>query len=262
MVFIRSIILCTLPALLLTLGGCQPQQTLPAPRPSPANLSTWTPTPTPPSSPTPRPAPTRTSTATPAPADTPFPPPTPLPQRIDAVGPIALATAAPLPVGGGRPPVRLLIPDIGLDIPVKPMGWRVVRDQNGGHSEWDVPDFAAGHHIDSSFPGENGNVVISGHNNIRGAVFAPLCIIGEPDSPLKPGDAIILIDEAGRRFVYRINGWQRIPESNASVALREENASYMLPTDSPQLTLITCWPLQSNTHRVVITAVLTDIQQP
>ncbi len=254
-----------LPALLLTLGGCQ-QQTPPTPTPSPARVATWTPTPTlaPTNTPTRTPAltPPRVRTNTPAPAKTPPTSPTPLPQRIDTAGPIALTTAAPLPRGDGRPPVRLLIPEIGLDIPVKPMGWHVVRDQNGVHSEWDVPDFAAGHHIDSAFPGETGNVVISGHNNIRGAVFAPLCIIGEPDSPLRPGDAIILVDEAGRRFVYRINGWQRVPESNASVALREENASYMLPTDSPQLTLITCWPPQSNTHRVIITAVLTDIQQP
>jgi sortase A len=147
---------------------------------------------------------------------------------------------------------------VGLDAPVQPMGWRVVGD----HTEWEVPANAAGHHIDSAFPGEAGNVVISGHHNIDGSVFAAISPIGEPGVPLGTGDEIILTDETGRTFTYRITGWQRIPETGASVAARQENASYLQQTDFPQLTLITCWPAASNTHRVVITATLTDIHTP
>jgi len=158
--------------------------------------------------------------------------------------------------------VRLLIPVLGLDVRVQPMGWHPVEDAQDVRTQWDVPDFAAGHHIDSAFPGERGNVVISGHNNMGGAVFASLSTIGEPGNPLALGDEIIVEDALGRRFIYRLTSWRRFPEANASVALRRENASYLLPTDFPQLTLITCWPPESNTHRVIITGALTEIRTP
>ena len=138
------------------------------------------------------------------------------------------------------------------------MHWQVVGD----HTEWVIPANAAGHHIDSAFPGESGNVVISGHHNIQGRVFAQVSRIGEPGVSLGLGDEIILEDELGRRFIYRISDWRRIPEDEAAIELRRENASYLLPTDFPQLTLITCWPATNNTHRVIIQAVLSQIIEP
>ena len=244
------------------LSACRSVVTTPA-----ASLSvippTWTPTPVHASET--HPAPTMTPVAPTPPASptslVPMSAPSP-PARIDAAGPEAVPTIVPLPPGEGRSPVRLLIPALGMDVPVQPMGWRTVEDAQGVRTEWDVPDFAAGHHIDSAFPGERGNVVISGHNNIGDAVFAPLSTIGEPGNPLTLKDAIIVEDALGRRFIYRITGWRRFPEANASVALRRENASYLLPTDFPQLTLITCWPPASNTHRVIITGALTGIRTP
>jgi len=178
------------------------------------------------------------------------------------MGPVAIPTIAPLPAGEGRSPVRLRIPVLGMDVRVVPMGWRTISDSQGMHTQWEVPDAAAGHHIDSAYPGERGNVIISGHHNIGAAVFAPLAVVGEPGVPLKPGDAMIVEDALGREFVYRVTGWRRFPEAQASVALREENASYLHPTDFPQLTLITCWPPESNTHRVIVTGVLTEIRSP
>jgi sortase A len=163
-----------------------------------------------------------------------------------------------LPIGQGRPPARLLIPALGLDAPVLPMGWHVVEDANGIRSEWDVVDAAAGHHIDSVFPGEAGNVVLSGHNNIGGAVFRSVCVIGEPGVDFGLGDEMIVQDEAGRNFVYRVEGWQRFAEEGASIAQRQANARYLAPTERAQLTLITCWPPTSNTHRVVVTGLLTE----
>ncbi len=139
------------------------------------------------------------------------------------------------------------------------MGWHEEAGPEGVRTFWDVPLNAAGHHIDSAFPGEAGNVVISGHHNMGAAVFARLSTIGEPNTPLRLGDEILLEDALGREFTYRITGWRRFPEPQASLALRKENAAYLAPTTFPQLTLITCWPAQTNTHRVIITAVLTHI---
>ena len=193
---------------------------------------------------------------TPAPVEQPAAPT----KRVDAAGPIPLSTIQPLPVGQGRAAVRLLIPALGLDTSVLPMGWHVVEDANGAHSEWDVVDNAAGHHIDSVLPGEAGNVVLSGHNNIGGAVFRSVCVIGEPGVDFGLGDEMILQDETGRSFVYSVDGWQRFPEAGASIAQRQANAQYLAPTDHAQLTLITCWPPNSNTHRVVVTGLLTGIR--
>ncbi|HIQ11966.1 MAG TPA: sortase [Caldilineales bacterium] len=253
----------------VTLSACSGAVTPTSPASLTAAPPTWTPThipsprpllnPTP--SPTPPPIPD--PTLIPAPEPAPFSPrPSAPPMRVDAEGPATIPTIAPLPPGQGRSPVRLIIPALGMDVRVQPMGWHATSDAQGVRTEWDVPDSAAGRHIDSAFPGELGNVVISGHNNIGDAVFAPLSSVGERDMPLKLGDPMILEDELGRRFVYRVTGWRRFPEARASVAKRNENASYLLPTDFPQLTLITCWPPENNTHRVIITGALTEIRTP
>jgi len=196
----------------------------------------------------PRGAPPQTRIVTPAPSS--------ISGRIDVVGPVAVATVAPLPAGAGMPPTRLVIPALGLDTPVQTMGWKVIEDAKGVRSEWDVVDFAAGHHINSAFPGEPGNVVLSGHNNIGGAVFQSVCVIGEPGVDFGLGDEMILEDELGRRFIYQVNGWRRLKEANASIAKRQENAHYLDPTAFAQLTLVTCWPPTSNTHRVIVTGLL------
>ncbi|HEY52681.1 MAG TPA: sortase [Caldilineae bacterium] len=176
--------------------------------------------------------------------------------RIDRAGPVHVTTVEPIPVGAGMPPTRLLIPALGLDTPVQTMGWKIIEDENGVRSEWEVVDFAAGHHINSAFPGEPGNVVLSGHNNIAGAVFQSVCVIGEPGVDFGLGDEMILEDKLGRRFIYQVNSWRRLEEANASIARRQENAQYLNPTTFAQLTLVTCWPPTSNTHRVIVTGLL------
>ncbi|MBX7234675.1 MAG: sortase [Caldilineales bacterium] len=228
--------------------------TTPAPTATAAPIPTLTPTPFPPEpTNTPTLAGAEGASAPPVAATSPA-------RRIDSAGPIPLPTIQPLPIGQGLAPVRLLIPALGLDAPVLPMGWHVVEDANGIRSEWDVVDDAAGHHIDSVFPGEAGNVVLSGHNNIGGAVFRSVCVIGEPGVDFGLGDEMILQDEAGRSFVYQVEGWQRFAEAGASIAQRQANARYLAPTARAQLTLITCWPPTSNTHRVVVTGPLTGMR--
>ena len=180
--------------------------------------------------------------------------------RVDMAGPITLSTVEPLPVGAGRAPVRLLIPTLGLDTRVLPMAWKPVSGTNGTRSEWQMVDNAAGHHINSAYPGELGNVVLSGHNNIGGSVFRTVCVIGEPGVDFGLEDEMILEDENGRRFVYQVNGWNRFPERNASLTKRQENARYMQPTTDARLTLVTCWPPTSNSHRVVVTGALTGME--
>ena len=180
--------------------------------------------------------------------------------RIDVAGPAAIPTIEPLAPGAGIAPARLLIPKLNLDAPVQSMSWKVIEDAQGVRSEWEVVDYAAGHHINSAFPGEAGNVVLSGHNNIGGAVFQSVCVIGEPGVDFGLGDEMILQDEIGKRFIYQVNGWRRLEEANASIYQRQENAQYLNPTSDAQLTLITCWPPNANTHRVIVTGLLSGIE--
>jgi sortase A len=45
-----------------------------------------------------------------------------------------------------------------------------------------------------------------------------------------------------------------LPERDQPIEVRLANARYIQPTDDERLTLITCWPYESNTHRVVVIA--------
>ena len=68
----------------------------------------------------------------------------------------------------------MVIPDLKIDVPVVEMGWRVVQSAAGPRSDWVIPQNEAGHHVNSALLGDEGNVVISGHNNIYGEVFKPI----------------------------------------------------------------------------------------
>jgi sortase (surface protein transpeptidase) len=45
-----------------------------------------------------------------------------------------------------------------------------------------------------------------------------------------------------------------VPEKQASAAQRAANAQAIAPTTDTRLTLVTCWPWNSNTHRVIVVA--------
>jgi LPXTG-site transpeptidase (sortase) family protein len=136
------------------------------------------------------------------------------------------------------------------------VSWDVELEQGVWQSVWQTADGAAGHHRNSANPGEAGNVVISGHHNTRGEVFRQVSEIGQPDSALGQGDEIILVSESGQRHAYTIVGWERFQEEGIPEQERRAHAHYLAPTTDPTLTLVTCWPYESNSHRVVVIAKL------
>jgi sortase A len=105
-------------------------------------------------------------------------------------------------------------------------------------------------------PGEAGNVVISGHHNTQGEVFRQVSEIGQPGSVLSQSDEIILVAEDGQQHTYTIVQWERFQEEGISEQERQEHARYLASTTDPTLTLVTCWPYESNSHRVVVVAKL------
>jgi sortase A len=141
-------------------------------------------------------------------------------------------------------------PAIGLDAPVIPVGWHLEKQNGQTVSVWDVASFAAGWHKNSAYPGQQGNVVLSGHHNIDGEVFRHVV-------DLKPGDRVTLFAD-NVPYVYEVTLRLIIPEKGVPPAQRQQNARWIGPTRDSRLTLVTCWPYTGNTHRVIVVAKLVD----
>ncbi|HTP08433.1 MAG TPA: sortase [Anaerolineae bacterium] len=140
-------------------------------------------------------------------------------------------------------PTRLVIPAIKLDAPIEKVRWHTVD----GVSQWDVPDhFAAGWLMTSAPLGKPGNTALTGHHNIDGEVFRNLV-------KLQPGDRITIYSN-DQPFYYEVQLRRILPERGQSDEVRRENARWIQPTTDERITLITCWPYTSNTHRLIIVA--------
>lgn len=160
-----------------------------------------------------------------------------------------VAESAPpaAPQAVGIMPDRISIPSIELDTPVVELSWHPVQDDDGRiFSEWDVADQAAGWHKNSSLLNENGNVVLSGHNNILGAVFREL-------DQLKRGDSAVLWAD-GEEHRYLVDKVMIVPEKYATQEQRETNAAWIGHFDDDRLTLVSCWPRDDNSHRIIVVA--------
>lgn len=122
---------------------------------------------------------------------------------------------------------RIIIPAIDVDAPVV---------QGDG---WEQLKKGVGQHVGSADPGQTGNVVLSAHNDIYGEIFRHL-------DRLEAGDEVT-VQTPRQSFTYRIEGWQIVAPTEVGV---------MDPTESPTLTLISCYPYLVNSERIVVTATL------
>lgn len=144
-------------------------------------------------------------------------------------------------------PERLLIPKIELETSILPVAPVEVEFEGNYYLQWVAPDqFAVGWHHDSAPLGVVGNTVLNGHHNIHGEVFRRL-------EELEPGDQIIILG-SGRTFQYVVSLKSILPERNQPIDQRLDNARWIMPSEDERITLVTCWPYISNTHRLVIVA--------
>jgi sortase A len=179
------------------------------------------------------------------------PEPTPLPLPADAASdqpgfPIETGPLAVAPPPAGDPPQRIVVPRIKLDTKVIQVGWRVANEGGRSINVWEVADFAAGWHRGSAHPGNVGNTVISGHHNIKGEVFRYLV-------DLEKGDEIDVF-VGKQRYPYQVTDKQILREKGMPDEVRATNARWIAQTTDERLTLVTCWPYSSNTHRVIVVA--------
>jgi len=144
-------------------------------------------------------------------------------QQALAIAPVIPPTASP------QAALTIQIPALNINAPV------VEGDT------WDALQRGVGHHPGSANPGEAGNLVLAGHDDIYGSIFK--------DVPkLKPGDQVIITTQTGR-FVYTV-------QTHEIVAPTETRVMDNSRRDVRQLTLITCYPYQVDSQRYVVYATL------
>jgi hypothetical protein len=177
----------------------------------------------------------------------------------------AVATA-PKPQTPPGPPVRLVIPDLDIDIAVTEMVWKAVQGPAGLQAEWQIPENTGGHHINSAVLGASDNIVISGHNNVYGKVFERISMAWDDatktqvdnntySNDILNGHTIQLYSADGRRFEYRVSAFYRLHDTGVSAQQRMDNTRFIQPTHDARLTLVTCWPPASNSYRLILQAV-------
>jgi LPXTG-site transpeptidase (sortase) family protein len=144
-------------------------------------------------------------------------------------------------------PQRLIIPAIELDAPILPAEAEVLALAGQSFQVWRAPDqFGAGWHVTSATLGVVGNTVLNGHHNVYGEVFKRLV-------DLNPGD-VVVVESENASHSYVIVNRMILPEKYAPLTDRVANAQWILPSEDERLTLITCWPYESNTHRLILVA--------
>ncbi len=140
-------------------------------------------------------------------------------------------------------PTRITIPSIKVDSAVEPVGYQLT-DQNLG---WQTADNAVGWHRSSAVPGSPGNTVMSGHNATRGSrVFRDLYKI-------KAG-AAIMVSSGGGEHQYVVTDIIILPYVFASEYRRAQIAALLGQFGDERLTLVTCYPWFTNTHRLIVVA--------
>ncbi len=123
--------------------------------------------------------------------------------------------------------IRIQIPALKVDAPI------VQGDA------WDQLKKGVGQHIGSADPGEDGNVVLSAHNDVYGELFRYL-------DRLQPGDQVILYTQQ-RQYAYAVD---------RTVIVKPTQVEVMAPTSDPTVTLISCYPYLVDSERIVVFAKL------
>lgn len=144
-------------------------------------------------------------------------------------------------------PDRIEIPSIKLVAPVVVSDFNITKVEGETFGQWIAPSkFAAGWHPDSALLSEIGNTVINGHHNEFGEVFGSLVDV-------KIGD-LIIVSSGDFKMEFVVSNRMILAERFQSTEVRLDNARWLAKTDDVRLTLVTCYPKESNTHRLIIVA--------
>ncbi len=145
-------------------------------------------------------------------------------------------------------PERISIPIIDLTADIINATNKEIIQGEKTYVQWSAPDeYAVGWHFNSAFLGVPGNTVLNGHHNVFGKVFENL-------DKLVSGDKIFIYGNDLLVYEYIVSNTMILRERDVTLTIRLENARWILPSEDERITLITCWPYFSNTHRLIIVA--------
>lgn len=131
----------------------------------------------------------------------------------------------PIPTPGPEQAIRIQIPAIKVDAPVV---------QGDG---WEQLKKGVAQHVGTVNPGQDGNLVLSAHNDIFGEIFRDL-------DRLKSGDVVTLFTNQ-RAYNYVIVDSKIVEPTDVEV---------MGASQEPTVTLISCYPYLVDKQRIVIVA--------
>jgi len=131
----------------------------------------------------------------------------------------------PVPTSAPDQAVRIQIPAINVDAPVV---------QGDG---WEQLKKGVGQYVGSPDPGQDGNVVLSAHDDVYGELFRYL-------DRLAPGDQVIVYTQQ-RQYVYIVD---------RTVLVEPTAVEVMASSGSPTVTLISCYPYLVDKQRIVVFA--------
>ena len=151
--------------------------------------------------------------------------------EIEALDPTISQTVSPDP--------RLIIPKLNIDVPIHfgiPLT-DVMSSMNNGVAHYRIAGASA-------FPGEIGNLVITGHS--AGDIYSsnPYKYIFSGLERLEDGD-LIYVNYNSTRYIYRVVKKEVVDPSNV--------AALVVNTDKPIITLVTCTPLGTSRYRLLVT---------
>ena len=108
-----------------------------------------------------------------------------------------------------------------------------------GFVAWETAAFVVGYHRGSAMPGENGNVVLSGHISSphEGNIFTKL-------PKVATGDGIV-VSTPDRQYLYVVADIKTVTPDHVEV---------LDPSDHAILTMLTCVPDGIYWHRLVVRA--------
>jgi len=131
----------------------------------------------------------------------------------------------PIPPSSPEQAIRIQIPALNVDAPiVQGDGWEQLKK-------------GVAQHLGTPNPGENGNMVLSAHNDVYGEIFRYL-------DQLQPGDEISVFTQK-RQYIYEVSG---------TVIVEPTQVEVMAATSNPTTTLISCYPYLKDTQRIAVFA--------
>ena len=123
-------------------------------------------------------------------------------------------------------PSRLLIPRFKVDLPINEA--RIIDQQ------WEISQNGASWLSGTGLPGQDGNIVIYGHN--KRTILGPIRCLSK-------GDEIKVIDQQAREHVYLVTETKTVASNNVQI---------LLPASEERLTLYTCTGFLDRERYVVI----------